>query len=169
MVDAEVEVVVSAEVVSPELGAVDLIADRVLEIVVVGNVFDVDLGRPGLGAVSVGLAVAERLIAVGIPAVGGVSDEYVLVISVVLENRVDLIRSQAAHGAEALSGYGSGTDDFGAVVISAVVVVPDGLAVCLVLDGVLASEAGEGRLPDLGAVVQGGHVGSRCVTPAETW
>ena len=117
-------VVVCAEVVSPELCAVYLIAYSVLD-VAVGSV--IDSGCPVLGAVGVGRRVSELLILEGLPAVGGVSYKYVLVVSVVLENRSygNVVVSVAG----SLNSYGSCTANISVGVILAVVVIPDFLTV----------------------------------------
>ena len=164
--NAEVDVVVCAEVVSPELLAVNLVADRILKVVSVEEM-SVDVSGPCLCAVGVGFAVAELLILEGVPAVGGVSYGYVLVISVVLNNRVYGVIA-AILITERLSSYGSYAQNIIGRVVFAVVVVPDLLTVSNILDSIFGVEAVDNGSPDLAAVGKCCDIISLCVHPFGT-
>jgi hypothetical protein len=130
VVDAVRKVVVCAEVVSPVLSAVYLIANCILEI----RTVSVYLCAPCLRTVSVCLNIVKRLVLIRLPTVGCVSYEYIFVVSVILENRVNLIILGVVLVTESFNSYGSCADNIAACVILAVVVLPDNLAVSLVLD-----------------------------------
>ena len=140
--NAVVEVVVIAEVVSPVLCAVYLIADSILKIAVISECAKRELCAPCFAAVVICINVVELLIVVCVPTVCCVSYEYVLIISIVLKNCVYLISVEVVlKTTESLCSYRSSTDLLCPVVIVAVVVIPDRLAVCLILDSILAVEA----------------------------
>lgn len=157
MIDVVGSVVVLAEVVRPVLSAVDLIADRVLKALAGSlSAADREIGGPFLGTVVVRSGIVHGLIVAGVPAVGGVANEYVLVISVVLEQSVDheaLIRILIA---ELLGNDVSAADHVAVGVILAVIVIPVRHAVRDILDAVFGVVAGEVGFPDLGAVVEDG-------------
>ena len=143
MTHAEGSVVVCAEVVRPVLGAVYTVADSIRK--AFAEAFAVGQGEngvPKLGAVISCFVVAQRRILPAVPVVSGVSDKYILVISVVLQNSVDLVVAQIPSVTESLGSYGSTAAEYICVgVILAVVVVPDFLTVSNILDSELGVEA----------------------------
>ena len=102
----------------------------------------------------------------GLPAVGRIGNKHFLVISVVLQNSVDLVVAHGVLVVQSLRLNGSaGADNIIIGVVLTVVVIPCYLAVALVSDGIHAVVGVEGRLPNLGAVVKGLDAVCIIVTP----